>query len=65
MAKAIAYDTEAEALQRSKDKAYSLGCNENTTTQYWWDVSLSTDGNWCCWIGDDSVEDTVEEKTKA
>ena len=60
--RAISFSIEAEALQRSKDEAYSHGCNENTETQYWWAVSQATDGSWCCWIGDDQVSDEVSEK---
>tara|TARA_Y100000361_G_scaffold90102_1_gene80125 strand:- start:559 stop:771 length:213 start_codon:yes stop_codon:yes gene_type:complete len=60
--RAISFNTEAEALQRSKDEAYSRGCDENTTTQYWWAVSQATDDSWCCWIRDDQVDDEVSEK---
>ena len=60
--RAISFSTEAEALQRSKDEAYSRGCNESSTTRFWWSVSQATDDSWCCWIGDDVVEDEVSEK---
>jgi len=53
--KALSFETEAEALQRSKDEADSHGCGDSEMTQYWWSVSQATDGTWCCWIGDDSV----------
>lgn len=62
--RAISFTTEAEALQRSKDEAYSRGCDENTTTQYWWTVSQATDDSWCCWIGEEQVIDTVVELEK-
>ena len=59
--KIIEYDTEEEALARSKEEAYKKGCNENTITQYWWGVREGTNGKWGLLVGQDSVEEETIE----
>ncbi len=57
--RAIIFDTEQEALTRSHSEAVSRGVSDSDTTNYWWTVSESVEGNWCCWIVDDIVPDPV------
>ncbi len=61
--RAIEFNTEEEANTRSHNEAVDRGCPPSDVTQYWWNVSESTVGTWCCWIGDDVVPDTVVMRT--
>jgi len=59
--KIIEYNTEEEALARSKVEAYKNGCDATTTTQYWWAVQEGTNSKWGLRVGDTEVaEDTIE-----
>ncbi len=60
MARAIEYNTEVEALGRSKTEATNKGCLG--TTKYWWPVGESTVATWCVWIGNDTVSDALVER---
>ena len=59
--KIIEYNTEEEALARSKVEAYKNGCDETTTTQYWWAVREGTNGKWGLVICDDMVDEDMIE----
>ena len=57
----IIYDTEAEALARTRAEGIARIHPSDTVSLYWWSIKEGTNGKWAVVVGDDVVEDTTEE----
>jgi hypothetical protein len=60
--RAIAFDTEEEANARNRAEAVDRRCGDSLedVTQYWY-AMVEQDGKFYLLIGDDSVEDYVDD----